>query len=304
MITPIGFTSDGAVLRGALYTPESARPAAGYPLVLLAQGLGTLHEWVRETAAVFNEAGIACIAADYRGFGVSDGEPRQQADAWRIVHDLRAAIDYVHTLDGIDTSRIGVWGTSFGGGPAMVTAAVDRRVKVLALQVPVASGSGLMKQLTTPEVLAGLRTALEADRVGIVSGQPLVRMIQTSIDPADQALASDEGTYSWMTEEAKATPHWVNQLTFQTIDRLMEFEPADYLPRFAPRPVLLIVEENDEINPEQYAIDALEKVEGPKKLVRLNGGNHYSVYREHFDKVSSEARDWFVTHLVEAEAAS
>jgi alpha-beta hydrolase superfamily lysophospholipase len=301
MIRSIGFTSEDAVLRGALYLPDETdaqpRPAAGYPLVVLAQGLGTLHEWVRDTASVFNEAGLACIAADYRGFGVSEGGPRQQADPWRIVHDLRAAIDYAHTLDGIDTSRIGVWGTSFGGGPAMVAAAVDRRVKALALQVPVASGSGLMQALTPPDVLEQVRANLEADRVAIVSGQPPIRLIQTSIDPSDQALASDTGTYEWMTKESKATPHWVNQLTLQTIDRLMEFEPADYLPRFAPRPVLLMIEEGDQINPEQHALAAFERVNGPKKLIRLTGGDHYAVYQDHFHAVSSAARSWFTAHL-------
>jgi alpha-beta hydrolase superfamily lysophospholipase len=308
MIQTIGFTSDDAVLRGALYLPDETgmrpRPAAGYPLVLLAQGLGTLHEWVRETAAVFTAAGLACLAADYRGFGVSEGGPRQQADPWRIVHDLRAAIDHAHTLDGIDTSRIGLWGTSFGGGPAMVAAAVDRRVRALALQVPVASGSGLMAALTEPDVLEQLRTNLEADRVAIASGQPPIRLVQTSLDPADQALAPDTGTYEWMTKESKATPHWVNQLTLQTVDRLMEFEPGDYLPRFAPRPVLLMVEENDAINPEQYALDAFERVDGPKKLLRLTGGDHYSVYQEHFPQVSTAARDWFSTHLAVAGAQS
>lgn len=303
MITPIGFTSGGSVLRGALHLPdgaESARPVAGYPLVVLAQGLGALHEWVRETASVFTGAGLAALAVDHHGFGVSDGEPRQQADPWRVVHGLRAAVDFAHTLEGIDTSRIGMWGTSFGGGPAMVAAAVDQRVKVLVLQVPMASGSGLMKQLTTPDALAGLRQALDADRVGIVGGLPPQRLVQSSVDPADQALAADAGTYEWMTEESKATPHWVNELTLQTVGLLMEFEPADYLPRFAPRPVLLMVEDDDAVNPEQYAIDALEKVEGPKRLLRLNG-DHYSVYREHFPAVSGAARDWFVSHLVEAD---
>jgi alpha-beta hydrolase superfamily lysophospholipase len=299
VITPIGFTSDGAVLRGALHLPEGS-PAGGFPLVVLAQGLGTLHEWTHRTAGAFVEAGIAALTVDYRGFGISEGEPRQQAEPWKIVHDLRAAIDFATTRPEIDAERIGIWGTSFGGGPAMVAAAVDLRVKALALQAPVASGYGLMKAITPPEVLADLGKALNADRVAIVSGLPPVRLVQTSIDPADGALAADEDTYSWMTEESKATPHWVNQLTFQTVDRLLEFEPGDYLPRFGPRPVLLMVVDGDTINPPEFAVDAFERVEGPKKLIRLAGGGHYSIYREHFTAVTEAARDWFRVHLAEA----
>jgi alpha-beta hydrolase superfamily lysophospholipase len=302
-IFPFAYTNEGAVLRGALHLPEGPVPDGGFPVVLLAHGLGALQQWSHRTAAVFTAAGLAALTVDYRGFGHSDGEPRQQADPWRIVHDLRAALDNVVLDERIDGSRIGVWGTSFGGGLATVAAAVDRRVKVLFLQVPVASGGGLMKAITPPEVLEALGNALDADRVGIAAGKPPVRSVQTSTDPAAGALASDEGTYSWMTEEAAATtPHWINELTFQTIDRLLEFEPGDYLPRFAPRPVLLAVVEGDEINPEQYSIDALDKTDAPKKLLRLVGGGHYSVYREHFDAVSSAARDWFAEHLLSGDA--
>lgn len=296
---PFAYPHEGAILRGELHLPEVPAPVDGFPLVLLAHGLGALQQWSHRTAAVFTDAGLAALTVDYRGFGHSDGDLRQQAEPWRIVHDLRAALDHVVLDDRIDGSRIGVWGTSFGGGLAIVTAAVDRRVKVLFLQVPVASGGGLMKAITPPDVFEALGNALDVDRVCIASGKPPARYPQTSTDPADGALAQDEGTYSWMTAEAAATtPHWVNELTFQTIDRLIEFEPGDYLPRFAPRPVMLMVVEGDEINPEQYAIEALEKTDGPKKLLRLVGGGHYSVYREHFDAVSSAARDWFTEHLL------
>lgn len=300
-IFPFAYAHEGAILRGDLHLPEGPAPEGGYPLVLLAHGLGALRQWSHRTAAIFTAAGLAALTVDYRGFGHSDGEPRQQAEPWRIVHDLRAALDNALLDERIDGSRIGVWGTSFGGGLATVTAAVDRRVKALFLQVPVASGGGLMQAITPPDVFEALGKALDVDRVCIASGKPPVRYPQTSVDPADGALAGDEGTYSWMTEEAKATPHWTNELTFQTIDRLLEFEPGDYLPRFAPRPVLLMVVEDDEINPEQYAIDAFDRTDGPKKLERLVGGGHYSVYREHFDTVSSAARDWFTEHLLSGD---
>ena len=234
-----------------------------------------------------------------------NGQVAIAADSLTTFGDTRLADHYKRVHDKVlrsNGSRIGVWGTSFGGGLATVAAAVDRRVKVLFLQVPVASGGGLMQAITPPDVFEALGRALDVDRVCIASGKPPVRYPQTDTDPAAGALAADEGTFSWMTEEAAATPHWINELTFQTIDRLLEFEPGDYLPRFAPRPVLLAVVEDDEINPEQYSLDALDKTDGPKKLLRLVGGGHYSVYREHFDAVSSAARDWFAEHLLAGAA--
>jgi uncharacterized protein len=296
MIQPAAFTTDGAVLRGALHLPDGS-PTAKYPVVVFSHGLGALQEWVHPTAEVFTQAGIACLTYDTRGFGLSDGYPRQEADPWKVMHDLRAAIDYLHTLPQVDTKRIGIWGTCFGGGPAMVAAAVDRRVRALVTQVPLGSGGGLMRAILPPDELASLGEALDANRVGIISGRPPAALTQTSIDPSEDALASDDETYTWMTEEAKRTPHWINQLTLQTVDRLLEWEPADYLPRVAPTPVLLIVAQNDQICPERDPVSAFDRVDGPKELVWLESGGHYGVYKEHFDLVSGKARDWFVRHL-------
>ena len=301
MIKPAAFTSDGTVLRGALHLPDGP-PSARYPAVVFCHGLGVLHEWVHPTANVFTEAGVACLTYDTRGFGSSDGYPRQEADPWKILHDIRTAIDYLHTLPQVDTTRIGIWGTCFGGGPAMVAAAVDRRVKTLVVQVPLGSGGGLMKAILPPEALAALGETLDADRVAIISGLPRIALTQTSVDPAENALASDYETYSWMTEEAKKTPHWVNQLTLQTVDRLLEWEPADYLPRVAPKPILLIVAKDDQICPEKDPVAAFERIDGPKELLWLETGGHYGVYREHFEFVSGKARDWFARHLSVADA--
>jgi cephalosporin-C deacetylase-like acetyl esterase len=302
MKTPIAFSYDGSTLRGSLQTPD-APVSNRYPLVIMSQGLGTLHEWAQPTVDVLTEAGIACLTFDYRGFGISDGEPRQEANPWKLVHDLRAAIDFAHTLSQIDSDRIALWGSCYGGGVTMVAAAVDRRVKAVVTQVPLVSGYGAMRSLTTPEVLDAICSSLDSDRVSVISGEPRIRLTQTTLDPSVPALAYDQETYDWMTgEAAAATPHWVNQLTLQTVAMMLEFEPGEYLARLGGKPLLMIVADDDTICPADLAVAAYERVDGPKQLIHLEG-DHYCVYQDQFDLVAKAARDWFIQHLLETAVA-
>jgi len=49
--------------------------------------------------------------------------------------DIDAAISYVYGEPMVDTERIGIWGTSFGGGHAVYRAAHDRRIACVVAQV-------------------------------------------------------------------------------------------------------------------------------------------------------------------------
>jgi dienelactone hydrolase len=98
----------------------------------------------------FAAAGYVVINYDYRGWGDSDsrlvvrGEmPGPDKDGYVTVKaqairevvdpvdqqkDIDAAVSYVHGEPMVDKNRIGIWGTSFGGGHVICRAAHDRRI--------------------------------------------------------------------------------------------------------------------------------------------------------------------------------
>lgn len=116
-----GFESDGTRCAAWLYRPEGV---ATPPVVVMAHGFGgTRRMRLPAFAEHFAERGLAVLLFDYRGFGDSDGEPRDLVDPTRHVADWLAAVDHARSLEAIDRARIGVWGTSFSGGHALVTAA-------------------------------------------------------------------------------------------------------------------------------------------------------------------------------------
>lgn len=73
----------------------------------------------------FAAAGLASFIFDYRTFGGSEGEPRHWVSPNRHLADWRSAVDFVTSQlgDKVDGSKLLLWGTSFGGGHALTTAA-------------------------------------------------------------------------------------------------------------------------------------------------------------------------------------
>ena len=83
----------------------------------------------------FAEAGIAALVFDYRGFGDSTGEP-DLTDPERELEDWHAAISFARSLPGIDADRVATFGSSRGGGHALVAAARDAGIAAAISQVP------------------------------------------------------------------------------------------------------------------------------------------------------------------------
>ena len=89
---------------------------------------------LRDYARAFAEAGFVALIFDYRGFGESEGPkwrliPLEQAD------DIRNSLTWLETQSEVDTERLGLWGTSFGGAHVPYVMGMDSRVKAAVAQV-------------------------------------------------------------------------------------------------------------------------------------------------------------------------
>src|SRR5689334_24406599 len=122
--TDVRFPSGDAECAACLYTPTATHSDARAPVVVMGHGLGGVKEMRLDAFAErFTAAGYVCLVFDYRHFGASSGEPRQLLDIDEQLRDWRCAVEYTRTLQGVDPDRVVVWGTSFGGGHAVVIAA-------------------------------------------------------------------------------------------------------------------------------------------------------------------------------------
>jgi len=292
----IEFDAEGVTLRGWFYDADGASAAA--PTVVMAHGFSAVKEmYLDRFAEAFAAAGLNALVFDNRNFGASDGEPRQEIDPVQQVRDYRHAITYATTLDEVDPTRIGAWGSSYSGGHVLVLGAIDRRVKAVVAQVPLVSGSANIAELVRVDFRAGFRQMFDDDRAARYRGDPPAMVPVVAEDPLAPSALPTPDSWTWFTETGKTrAPSWKNEVTLRTVEMLGEYEPAAYIARISPTPLLMVVAREDHLTPAHLAIDAYERAREPKRLVILPGG-HFDAYVDGFAEASTPARDWFVEHL-------
>ena len=133
------FESHGVSCAADMYWPDD-RDKDVPCLVMGHGGSATKRLGLPHYARVFASRGVAVLAFDYRHFGASGGEPRQVISVTDQQVDYRAAVRFARSLDGVDPSRIALWGTSLSGGHVLAVAADDPGVAAVVSQVPMIDG--------------------------------------------------------------------------------------------------------------------------------------------------------------------
>src|SRR3954453_11350859 len=104
--TNVSFDSAGLTIAGHLYTPDLASTTS-QAIVVGHPGGGVKEQAAGLYAARLAERGYVALAFDATYQGESEGEPRGLEDPAQRVEDIRAAVTFLSTLDGIDAERIG-----------------------------------------------------------------------------------------------------------------------------------------------------------------------------------------------------
>ena len=292
----VQFDVEGVRLRGWFYAPDGRTTPT--PAVVMAHGFSAVKEmYLDRFAEVFAAAGIAALVFDHRGFGASGGTPRQEVDPWAQVRDYRNAITYASTLDEVDATRIGAWGSSFSGGHAVVVGAIDRRVKCVVSQAPFMSGSRNIRRLVRADSMAPMQAMFDADRVARFAGNAPGMIPVVSENPLGPCALPTADSWAWFSETQRLrAPAWRNEVTLRSVEMLTEYEPCEYIVRVSPTPLLMIVASGDHVAVADEAFAAYANAREPKRIEVIEGG-HFDPYLARFDQSSAAARDWFVKYL-------
>jgi pimeloyl-ACP methyl ester carboxylesterase len=289
MIKEVAFPSEGAMLRGLLFLPESQskRP----PLVIMAHGTSATVTMVADKyAEAFSRAGLAVLLYDHRNFGRSEGEPRQEINPWIQCRGYRDALNFAERLDSIDPERIALWWDSYTGGQVIVVGAIEPRVKVIVAQVPV---FGAEPSAVEPNT-ANFDLIKEALSRGDVGGSP-----ETTVGPMPVVSSDQVGTpsllkpiqaFRWFIDYGgRAGTRWDNRVTRVLPATPVPFHPTLCAP-FVKAPTLLMVAPEDEMMHANYAVakQAYELIPGPKQWYDIAGGHFGLLYfpSDLFDEAS------------------
>jgi uncharacterized protein len=294
----VEFPVEGDVtLRGWLFLPDGAGP---HPAISMAHGFaGVKEHGLDRFARLFADAGFVVLVHDHRGFGASDGSPRFDVDPWVQINDWRRAISFLEDHPAVDSDRIGVWGTSYAGGHAIVLGATDRRLRAVVAQVPTISGYQQSLRRVPPDQVPALEAAFIDDERRRYRGEPPATQAVVSADPEVPAAYRSPDAVAFYNQPVPEGV-WENTVTLRSTRAARMYEPGQWISRVSPTPLLLIVGLHDSITIADLALAAYERALQPKKLVTIDGG-HFDPYLGRFAQASSAACDWFTEHLVKTE---
>jgi uncharacterized protein len=293
--TDIAFEAEGGVmLRGWLYVPTGG--TGPYPAITMAHGYaGVKEHGLERFAEKFASNGFVVLLHDHRNFGASDGTPRQDIDPWRQIADWRRAISFLEHQDDVDAKRIGLWGTSYAGGHALVLGATERRLRAVVAQVPTISGFEQGLRRIPPDAVAAIEDAFAADERAQARGEPPRRQTIVSADLAVPASYRAKDAIAFYLQPVPDGA-WENNVTVRSTRAARMYEPGAWIARVSPTPLLMIVALQDTITLTDLELAAYERALEPKRLVTIPGG-HFDPYIARFDQSSAAALDWFKEHL-------
>jgi fermentation-respiration switch protein FrsA (DUF1100 family) len=283
----------GATLRGWLFVPDGI--AEPRPAISMCHGYAAVKEHGLERFALdFAEAGFVVMVHDHRGFGASDGEPRHDIDPWTQIKDWSRAVSFLENRAEVDAERIGIWGTSYSGGHALVLGATDRRVRCVVSQVPTISGFEQGRRRVSPDAAPGFLATLRDDlREQHRGGAPRYQAV-VSDDPGIAAAYRSPDAIAFYQQDTGGA--WKNTVTLRSTSAARMYEPGIWASRVSPTPLLMIVATDDRVTMTDLELQAYEDALQPKRLVLIPGG-HFDPYDAAFPLARQAAIDWFQHYL-------
>jgi uncharacterized protein len=292
MRKPVSFFSQGVKLVGDLYLPDDLARGEKRAAIVLCHGYtGVRNIYLPDNARVLNEAGYAVLNFDYRGWGDSEG-PKTRLAPYGRVADVQAALTFLAAQPEVEASRLGLYGTSYGGATVVWVAAIDPRVKCTVSVVGIGNGARWMRSVRRPDEYHDLLDRAAADRTR--------RALEGASEFVERAeiLLPDRQSAELGMAARRNNPAAVTTIPLEFVDDTLSFNPEWVVDRIAPRPVLFVTSDNDRLVPPAESEALYARAGEPKKLVMLKGFGHYEVYEgEAFRQVMKAATDWYHQYL-------
>ena len=284
----ITFWNDGVRLQGDVFKPQGLTPEQKLPGIILVHGWGGNKSNLNKAyARQFAGLGFVVMTFDLRSWGQSDGflladdalpatqdksevtvtgqHVRSIVNPLKMLGDTRAALSWFVAEPNLQADNIGIWGTSLGGGLALVIAANDSRIKALVTQIGAVNNKASFAMIPD-ELVATWETQRARGQItpypGPESGVPGLR-------------------------------------GYPDLIAMKQYDPAAYWDELTI-PTLIIEAEDEELFDRKLNGQALHAALKDRVLTRylVLPGTHYAIYRDQgYAAALKAAQDWFVAHL-------
>ena len=285
--------SDGTRMAGDVYMPKGLKPGERLPAIVFVHGTSGVKKmgWSINLAVAFARRGYVFLNFDYRGWGESEsrlmmledmptpdanGEVtvRARAIRWQMdfgdqVTDIRNAIGFISGEPNVDHSRVGVFGTSYGGGLATWIAAKDHRVKCAVAQVPGMGGQRTHGTYHHAYTLMAQQARGDVEPIPFKTGAPGGTM----------------ASYSHMRYNPSKN---IVYDVFQAAEKMTV-------------PILIIDAEKEELMDIKQqggrVAEILKRNGATYEYQVIEGMGHYGIYGKYQEQITKTELDWFDKHL-------
>ncbi|HEX6228538.1 MAG TPA: alpha/beta hydrolase [Solirubrobacterales bacterium] len=287
----VRFRSGDAECAAWLYMPERE---GAVPAVVFGHGLGAIREMVMPAYAErLAAAGYAVLAFDYRHFGASGGEPRQLLHIGRQLEDWAAAVGHVRGLPQVDPDRVALFGTSFGGGHAIVTASRDPRIAAVIAQCPFTDGLSSARTLR-PSSLAKVSLLVARDLLAQLRGAEPVRVVLAGPPGSAALMATHDSLPGLMALVPEGVP-FTNAVAARVLPQILLSRPGRAARKVAA-PILFCVCDDDSVAPARATLRHASRA--PRAEVIRYPIGHFEIYTgDNFERAIADQIAFLDRHL-------
>lgn len=221
----VTFQSEGVPLVGHLYLPANYQSGSKLPAVIISGSWTTVKEQMAgQYAQKLSTQGYAAFAFDSRSFGESGGKLRSFESPTAKITDIKNAISFLQTVDGVDGNRIAGLGICAGAGYITTVAAEDKRLKSLLTVAPWIHDPAIVNKVYGGEekvqtmIQTGRKAAAKFDQTGQAD-----YVLATSKTDKSAVMFGEIDYYQNPTRGA--IPEWDNRFAVATWAEWLTFNP-------------------------------------------------------------------------------
>ena len=280
MEEPVTLSFRGLKLSGLLDLPPGAgrKPCAAF-MVLHGFGGHKNGGSARLGAKMLNAFGYATLRIDMPGCGESEGE-RGRVICLEQVECVKTALDYLAARPEIDSARLGLMGSSFGGAVSIYAAGTDKRVAAVISCGGWGDGEKKFRdQHATPEAWARFTNLLADGREHKLRTGKSLMASRFDIVPIPEHLRQGLSAGGHM------------EFPVETAQSMYDFRAIDVVANIAPRPLLLLHSANDSVTPTVQSIDLFQRAGQPTDLILLSDVDHFT-FGENNPRVDAIVGGW------------
>jgi len=225
--TLVTFESHGQKLAGRLFLPAGRTSA--YPPVIIVTGswLTVKEQMPARYASILAAAGFSALTFDFRGFGESEGEPREVESPAAKAEDILAAVAFLQRYSTVAGSRIGALPICASAGYLAVAQATEPAIESIAMVAPWLHDKAIVEAIYGGP--AGVADRLERAQVARqrfdATGAVDYVKAASNTDPTAAMYWEGDALDYYLNDKRGAIPEWGGRFALMAWTEWLRFDP-------------------------------------------------------------------------------